>query len=497
MKRNVEYDDGDSSFSELSNVEGMYHVVTFERLESVQLPCPSESCQGSMIDTPQIEKQPNNVVHYHNNGLENKASDEPQQLDVVFCSNDSPVIKARHIPLAEVVGQSTSKQDTEVGQIGQDDKHKSQAVTVSHHGQRQWLFRLLAVVVFLFLGIMLMFILVNVFGSESQLSPPTLLSTPTDTNVTTTLPPSMSPRTATPASIPQQRDTMAPTNEPRAPPSPAPSQYCFETSLELQNAVDEYTGAHRKSTMALYGKIQHWCVGKITNFSGLFLDKADFNEPLSYWDMSNAITTDSMFENAAQFDQDLPWNTSSTINMDRMFKGATAFNGNIKWDTSRVQSMTGMFQKTKDFKGKDLAVWNVSSVTRMDFVFAGSRSFAGNISAWDVSSVTTMRGMFQGTSFAGDLSAWNTGLVVDMSYMFWLAMAFDGGDISTWNVSSARDLRMMFQNARAFSVNLCPWSLLLQESALVEDMLLGSGCPESSDPDLTRAKSQFFCQRCD
>ena len=46
-------------------------------------------------------------------------------------------------------------------------------------------------------------------------------------------------------------------------------------------------------------------------------------------------------------------------------------------------------------------------------------SFDGNVSAWDVSGVTDMSGMFAGaTSFDGNLSAWDVSGVTDMSAMF-------------------------------------------------------------------------------
>ena len=57
-------------------------------------------------------------------------------------------------------------------------------------------------------------------------------------------------------------------------------------------------------------------------------------------------------------------------------------------------------------------------------------SFNGDISAWNMSGVTTMYGMFlSATAFNRDLSAWDVSSVTDMGYMFSGATAFNG-DIS-------------------------------------------------------------------
>lgn len=72
-------------------------------------------------------------------------------------------------------------------------------------------------------------------------------------------------------------------------------------------------------------------------------------------------------------------------------------------DVSRVTDMEALFNGSI-FNG-DISGWDVSNVKDMSFMFYGSR-FNGDISDWDVSNVETMNGMFRYAAFDGDLSKW-------------------------------------------------------------------------------------------
>ena len=96
----------------------------------------------------------------------------------------------------------------------------------------------------------------------------------------------------------------------------------------------------------------------------------------------------------------------------------------------------------------NLTLVDVSNVTDMNFLFEGS-DFNGDISNWDVSHVTNMHGMFYKSKFNGNISKWDVSNVKDMDFMF--AESEFEGDISNWNVSKDAKTIAIFRN--------CPISL--------------------------------------
>ena len=71
-----------------------------------------------------------------------------------------------------------------------------------------------------------------------------------------------------------------------------------------------------------------------------------------------------------------------------MFKGLLAINQAIgDWDVSSVTSMEGMFGQATVFN-QLIGDWDVSSVTVMKFMFNGATVFDQPIGGWNVSKVT-------------------------------------------------------------------------------------------------------------
>ena len=61
----------------------------------------------------------------------------------------------------------------------------------------------------------------------------------------------------------------------------------------------------------VYGPVEEWKTERITDMSGVFMNRSNFNADLSEWDLSSVTT------------------------IDNMFKGASSFNGIVStWDTS-------------------------------------------------------------------------------------------------------------------------------------------------------------------
>eukprot|EP01033_Poteriospumella_lacustris_P014242 gene14242-biopygen6464 len=102
--------------------------------------------------------------------------------------------------------------------------------------------------------------------------------------------------------------------------------------------------------------------------------------------------------------------------------------------------------------------WDVSSVTSMAGLFQAS-AFNDNISGWDVSRVTSMHAMFRDcASFNVSLTSWNTSRVTDMSAMFHGATSFNC-PIDAWDVACVTDCNAMFHGAASFNQPLQCWTM--------------------------------------
>lgn len=138
--------------------------------------------------------------------------------------------------------------------------------------------------------------------------------------------PSLAPSLA-PSLVPSLQPSQAPSPDPECTNTP------FTSSQELQAAVDDYLSDNSPGTdvAIMYGHpINSWCVGEISDFTGLFYasrnsNASAFNENIGSWDVSRATTFYRMFNGAEAFNQDLRWwNTSSVTRMTEMFQAARA-----------------------------------------------------------------------------------------------------------------------------------------------------------------------------
>ena len=158
---------------------------------------------------------------------------------------------------------------------------------------------------------------------------------------------------------------------------------------------------------------------------------------------------------------DMPsWDTSLVTDMSGLFSSKGNFNQDISgWDVSKVTDMSDMFQSAHDFN-QDLSSWKVGAVTDMNQMFSGANRFANtaDLSGWDVSKVTNMNSMFNGASYfnATGLGSWDVSKVTDMSYMFSYAYKFND-DISNWNVGQVQQMYGMFYGASIFNADITGW----------------------------------------
>ena len=199
------------------------------------------------------------------------------------------------------------------------------------------------------------------------------------------------------------------------------------------------------------------CTSGISDLSNIFMNKTDFNQDISHWDVSSVISMSNMFAGAIQFNQDISyWDVSSVTNMHFMFYQTEYFQQDIgKWDVSSVTDMTAMFQFSNF--NQDIGDWDISNVTNMSKIFYGT-SFNQDIGKWDVSSVTDMTAMFQFSNFNQDIGDWEVSSVSSMENMFKQAILFDV-DIGNWDVSNVTNMSNMFYTARRFNQDIANWDV--------------------------------------
>lgn len=130
-------------------------------------------------------------------------------------------------------------------------------------------------------------------------------------------------------------------------------------------------------------------------------------------------------------------------------------------DISNITDMSELFEGS-DFNG-NISEWDVSKVWNMTSMFEMSK-FDGDISNWDVSNVEYMTSMFSHSNFNQDISGWDVGNVAYMEYMFSGATSFDQ-EIGHWNVSNVTTMQGMFRDATNFNADISYWDV-----SNVEDM---------------------------
>ena len=156
-------------------------------------------------------------------------------------------------------------------------------------------------------------------------------------------------------------------------------------------------------------------------------------------------------------------NLSSMETTRYMFKNCTSLttiNNVNSWNVSTITSMEGMFFDAINFN-QSLNSWNVSNVVNMSNMFRNATNFNSDISSWDVSKVINMSGMFNGfiqrTNFNQPIDSWNVSNVVGMRSMF--ALSNFNQPIGSWNVGKVTTMEQMFTGSPNFNQNLNSWNV--------------------------------------
>jgi len=133
------------------------------------------------------------------------------------------------------------------------------------------------------------------------------------------------------------------------------------------------------------------------------------------------------------------------------------------WDVSNVTNMRALFEGSQI--DKPLNNWDVSNVTNMREMFADTL-YNQPLDNWDVSNVTNMSGMFLSSAFNQPIDNWNVGNVTSfLSFVANTDLIFDAPGVTgfnqplnSWDVSGATDMEFMFGQS-VFNQPLDNWDV--------------------------------------
>lgn len=222
----------------------------------------------------------------------------------------------------------------------------------------------------------------------------------------------------------------------------------------------ESTESMFESATDFNGNLSSWDVSNVRVMKNMFKNTKGFNGDLSSWNVSNVIDTSGMFHEATAFNRPInSWShkTRNIENMESMFEKATVFDQNLNdWNTSKVLNMKSLFKNAKKFNG-DITTWNTENVINMSHTFEEAEKFNKDLTKWNVSKVKYMNHMFVNTTISTSLSEWSNKIssLEEMEYMF-AKSKFDRNEkktISSWNVRSIKSLEGLFQGSD-YNLNL-------------------------------------------
>lgn len=111
-----------------------------------------------------------------------------------------------------------------------------------------------------------------------------------------------------------------------------------------------------------------------------------------------------------------------------------------------ITNLSGMFLNNSLLVGDELSIWDVSHVTDMSSLFEGTKLFNADIGGWDTSKVINMKKMFSKSQvFNQPISGWDVSHVTDMGAMFNNAAVFDQ-PLVNWCVSGIASMPSAFSS---------------------------------------------------
>ena len=272
----------------------------------------------------------------------------------------------------------------------------------------------------------------------------------------------------------------------------------LDTVLLDTTGLTSLRAAFKNCTVLNWNVFPTWPTAAITNMSETFSGCSAFNQNISGWVTSAVQDMSYMFYNCSVFNQNLStWIVSGVSNMSHMFQGTNVFNNGgapINWNTPALTNTSFMFESALVFNQPLSLV--MTAVTTTESMFYNAPQFNQNLSAWNMSSVQSMKNMFayaqvfnngQAPGASTAPLSWTTTALKDTSFMFQFDDAFNqslssftmtavttlenmfdgattfnnGGDpgIGLWNTTAVQTLQNTFYNAWAFNQNIGSWNV--------------------------------------
>ena len=149
-------------------------------------------------------------------------------------------------------------------------------------------------------------------------------------------------------------------------------EYLRRSNEDIHEAVNEWC-ENPKEAIKKYGHISNWITTNVTNMTGLFRDKQQFNDNIGNWDVSNVTNMSCMFSFASSFNKHIGnWDVSNVETMVLMFRNSYSFNHYIGlWKVDKVKSFNNMFFRVRSFN-QDLRNWKISKTACTMNMFDGA-----------------------------------------------------------------------------------------------------------------------------
>lgn len=229
--------------------------------------------------------------------------------------------------------------------------------------------------------------------------------------------------------------------------------------------------------------LNNWDTSASNNFSLMFFSCTVFNGNLSGWSVSGNLS--SMFENCAAFTGNTVttwvvnptvcfrtfkacdlfnpstmtnWNVSGCSSFQEMFDNCDILNTNFTgWTLGPNALCTSMFRSCTAFVGTGLDTWT-ANMSNIQSMFRFTPNFNTSVNQFNITNVTFLTNVFEGSAYNQSLAGWNTANVRLMGFCF-ASSSFNNSSITGWNTASLESLLNTFANNTVFNQNLASWNV--------------------------------------